>query len=193
MRKPRDYGAELKALDDKARMLKARRMTQLGELVAATGADALDAETLAGGLLTLVEAKDAARKESWRSRGQAFFQRRPSGAPRRPAGGRGGDQTNGDGTATIEASKARVDTREWVMHRRERTRQLIELGGLVAKARLVVLTGDDRAALYGAMLAVADRLGGDDRERALALWGRRGHQAFEADANARKDLLNNSK
>ena len=100
MRRPRDYDAELKALDDKARTLKARRLTQLGELVTATGADALDAETLAGGLLALVEAKDAARKESWRARGEAFFQRRASVAARGSFGGNGGDQTNGSGAAT---------------------------------------------------------------------------------------------
>ena len=45
MRKVRDYDAELKALGDKARALKAKRVEQLGQLVAATGADALDAET----------------------------------------------------------------------------------------------------------------------------------------------------
>jgi len=67
--------------------------------------------------------------------------------------------------------------------RRERTRQLIELGGLIAKAGLVALSNDDRAVLYGAFLAVADRLSGEDRDRALLLWGRRGHRAFEAEAN----------
>ena len=46
------------------------------------------------------------------------------------------------------------------MKRRERTRQLIELGGLVAKAGLVELTEDDRAVLYGALLAVAAKLRG---------------------------------
>lgn len=35
--------------------------------------------------------------------------------------------------------------REWVVKRRERTRHLIELGGLVVKAGLVDLTDDDRA------------------------------------------------
>jgi DNA-binding protein H-NS len=82
MRKPRDFDAELRALETKARSLKERRVRQLGELVAATGADALDAETLAGGLLAMMEAGDPARKESWRKRGQAFFQRRPRGAAR---------------------------------------------------------------------------------------------------------------
>jgi hypothetical protein len=41
--------------------------------VIATGADALDVETLAGGLLGLVETKDAARKAEWRKRGAGFF------------------------------------------------------------------------------------------------------------------------
>ena len=66
------------------------------------------------------------------------------------------------------------------MKRRERTRQLIELGGLVAKAGLVELTGDDRAVIYGGLLAVADRLKGDDREQAIMLWRRRGRRGFEA-------------
>ena len=39
MRKPRDFDAELKALGDKARDLKNRKVQQLGELVIATGAD----------------------------------------------------------------------------------------------------------------------------------------------------------
>ena len=73
--------------------------------------------------------------------------------------------------------------REWVVKRRERTRQLIELGGLVVKAGLVNLTGDDRATLYGAFLAVADRLRGEERTNALALWQRKGKRAVEADSS----------
>lgn len=88
MRKPRDFDSELKALTDRARTLKERKVRQLGELVAATGADALDVETLAGGLLAMAEADDPARKESWRKRGRAFFQRRT----REPA--RGTDSGN---------------------------------------------------------------------------------------------------
>jgi len=76
MRKVRDYDAELKALGDKARTLKAKRVEQLGQLVAATGADALDAETLAGVLLDAIGSKDASAREAWRSKGAAFFQRR---------------------------------------------------------------------------------------------------------------------
>lgn len=70
------------------------------------------------------------------------------------------------------------------MKRRERTRHLIELGGLVVKAGLVDLTDDDRAALYGAFLTVADRLRGEERANALALWNRKGKRAFEAEHDA---------
>ena len=69
--------------------------------------------------------------------------------------------------------------REWKIKRRERTRQLIELGGLVQKAGLVELADDDRAVLLGAFLAVAAKLQGEEREQALVLWRRRGKRAFE--------------
>lgn len=49
-------------------------MRQLGELIVATGANALDAEVLAGALLNAVANKDAAVKEGWRKRGAGFFQ-----------------------------------------------------------------------------------------------------------------------
>lgn len=81
MRKPRDFDSELKALADKARQLKEHRVRQLGELVTATGADALDADLLAGALLHVVTMKDAATKEGWRSAGAAFFR----GRTRQPA------------------------------------------------------------------------------------------------------------
>lgn len=77
MRKPRDFDAELKALDEKARQLKTRKVQQLGELVIATGAEALTIEQLAGALIVLAETTDAGRKEAWARRGAAFFQRRP--------------------------------------------------------------------------------------------------------------------
>jgi len=80
MRKPRDFDAELKSLEDKAKTLKDRKVRQLGELVIATGADALDIATLAGGLLDLVEAGDAARKEGLRKRGAGFFRGGKGGA-----------------------------------------------------------------------------------------------------------------
>ncbi|MGJ5175276.1 conjugal transfer protein TraD [Bradyrhizobium oligotrophicum] len=76
MRKPRDFDADLKALEDKARGLKTRKVRQLGELVIATGADALSAEELAGALIVLAETKEAGRREAWAKRGTAFFQSR---------------------------------------------------------------------------------------------------------------------
>ena len=81
-----------------------------------------------------------------------------------------------------ESGQRRTDTREWVVERRERTRHLIELGGLVQKSGLVELAGDDRATLYGAMLDLAGRAGDDDAANALALWKRRGKRAFDAEA-----------
>ncbi len=80
-----------------------------------------------------------------------------------------------------EATRARSDTRAWAVKRRERTRHLIELGGLVVKSKLVELAGDDRAVIYGALLGAARRLCEEDREQMLAHWGRRGHRAFEAE------------
>ena len=97
MRKPRDFDGELKALQDKARDLKSRKVQQLGELVIATSADALSTNELAGALIMLAETKDAARKEAWAKRGAEFFQGRTrrnaptnvrdtDGAPAQPGG-----------------------------------------------------------------------------------------------------------
>jgi len=90
MRKPRNFDAELKSLEDKARDLRSRKVQQLGELVISTGADALSADELAGALIVLAETKDAAKREAWANRGAAFFQgraRRTALAPDRDAGG----------------------------------------------------------------------------------------------------------
>jgi DNA-binding protein H-NS len=73
MRKPRDFDSELKALTDKAKLLKARKVQQLGELVIATGADGFDLDTLTGALLGIVKTKDAKEREAWRVTGAAFF------------------------------------------------------------------------------------------------------------------------
>jgi hypothetical protein len=90
MRKPRDFDSELRALADKAKQLKDRRVRQLGELVAATGADALDPDLLAGALLHAATMKDAATREGWRKGGAAFFQakaRNPAPGTQRQPGG----------------------------------------------------------------------------------------------------------
>ena len=96
MRKPRDIDAELKALADKAKGLKAKRILQLGELVTITGADALDLETLAGALLAAVEgAKATEQKEAWRREGAGFFQRRARKGRGGAAGAAEGDAAGG--------------------------------------------------------------------------------------------------
>ena len=80
-----------------------------------------------------------------------------------------------------------------MVSRCERTHHLIELGGLVVKAGLDMLADDDRAVLYGAFQAIADRLSGEDREQALLLWGRRGNRAFDAEAEANDADRNKSR
>ena len=94
----------------------------------------------------------------------------------------------------LALARARHDTRDWVQERRARTRQLIELGGLVQKAGLVELLDDDRATLLGALLELASRLQQQDDGRQeskaetpadlMVRWRRRGLRAFEADAAA---------
>ena len=94
----------------------------------------------------------------------------------------------------VERAQALHDARDWVQERRARTRQLIELGGLVQKAGLVELLHDDRAALLGAMMELADQLRGGREEdtsadactpaQLTAAWRHRGLRVFEAD---RKD------
>jgi hypothetical protein len=72
--------------------------------------------------------------------------------------------------------------RSWQVERSKRTRHLIELGGLVVKAGIVELTGDERAMIYGALLWMADKLQSDQGEQARALWVTKGKQAFETDS-----------
>ncbi|MGJ4931590.1 conjugal transfer protein TraD [Bradyrhizobium sp. HKCCYLS2038] len=76
MRKPRDFDADLNALEDKARALKTRKVRQLGELVITTGADTLTVEELAGALIVLAETKETGKREAWAKRGATFFQSR---------------------------------------------------------------------------------------------------------------------
>ena len=55
-----------------------------------------------------------------------------------------------------------------------------ELGGLVVKAGLVNLTGDDRATILGALLWMADKLQSDQGEQARELWAEKGKRTFVA-------------
>jgi hypothetical protein len=82
----------------------------------------------------------------------------------------------------LQARIARDDKRAWVVKRRERTRQLIELGGLVAKAELIDLADDDRAVIFGLLVEGAASLRGERREEVITLWRRRGKRAFEESA-----------
>ncbi len=100
MRKPRDIDSELKALEAKAKTLKERRVRQLGELVIATGADALDADMLAGALLGAVATKDTNAKEGWRKAGAGFFQRSERKAAKGPDRDAANDTTLGGGAVS---------------------------------------------------------------------------------------------
>lgn len=82
MRKPRDYDSDMKALRERAQLLKIRKVQQLGELVIATGSDVLPVEQLAGALLAAVETKDAVILKGWGERGAAFFRSRTRSAAR---------------------------------------------------------------------------------------------------------------
>ncbi|GAB1717529.1 MAG: hypothetical protein NTAFB05_25710 [Nitrobacter sp.] len=70
--------------------------------------------------------------------------------------------------------------RTWQVERRKRTRHLIELGGLVIKAGIVDLTGDDRAMILGALLWMAEKLRSEEGQRARVLWVEKGKAAFDA-------------
>ena len=95
--KPRDFDAELLALMEKAKKVKSRKTTQLGELIQVIGADSLPIEALAGVLLAaLDQAKEKPEAVArWTERGQAFFQQ---GGKRgkKPAAGESASGTPGN-------------------------------------------------------------------------------------------------
>ncbi|WP_456776105.1 conjugal transfer protein TraD [Bradyrhizobium sp. USDA 4369] len=64
--------------------------------------------------------------------------------------------------------------RTWQVERRKRTRHLIELGDPLIKARVVELTGDDRAMICCALLRMAAKIEGDQSEHARKLWAEKG-------------------
>ncbi len=106
MRKPRDYDSELKALDDKAKLLRAARLTQLGTLVITTGADTLSIDELTGALLSALGTKDAAIREGWRDRATAFFQNQTRGSARKADRiASGGAARDGGGTSAAGDAK----------------------------------------------------------------------------------------
>ena len=109
MRKPVDLDAQIKALQEKAKSLKDRQRSQLGDLVLATGADALPLEAIAGVLLAAVE--QAREKPEviarWAERGQAFFRgdHKQSSRGKRNGAGDPAPGPSGDG-ATAPASNS---------------------------------------------------------------------------------------
>ncbi|WGF90993.1 conjugal transfer protein TraD [Marinivivus vitaminiproducens] len=80
---------------------------------------------------------------------------------------------------------ARNDPRDWVQERRERTRHLIQLGGLVEKAGLPDLTNHQSNTLLGALLVLAERLADDPGGRLHDTCRQRGRAAFDADPSTR--------
>jgi DNA-binding protein H-NS len=98
MRKTRDFDSEMKALNERVRLLKERKLHQLGELMIACGADALPIDVLAGVMLAAVETKDAATVEGWRTQGATFFQSTTRSAPRRNRGDARGAPAGNSGT-----------------------------------------------------------------------------------------------
>ena len=96
MRKVRDFDAELKALNERAKLLRARKIQQFGDLIEATGADALDPDLLAGALLGIVAQKDKATTAAWSEAGARFFRETNRRSSRRARGGsEGGEATAG--------------------------------------------------------------------------------------------------
>lgn len=92
MRKVRDFDAELKALNDRAKLLKQRKVQQFGELIEVTRADTLEPDLLAGALLAAVGEKDKSITAKWSARGAQFF-RDTSRRSSRSTGGSGGSGT----------------------------------------------------------------------------------------------------
>ena len=151
--------------------LKSQKTVQLGELVQVTGADALPMEALAGALLAAVEQSKTSPEAVTR-----VGRTRPGSLSARRQGANGAARPVlphllADLLATtqrlrrlvvqrnrLDAARARTDTRDWAKARRERTRHLIELGGLILKADLVELLDDDRATILGALMDVAAQL-----------------------------------
>jgi hypothetical protein len=101
MRKVRDFDAELKALNDRAKLLKQRKVQQFGELIEATGADALEPDLLAGALLAAVAEKDKATTSAWSRQGAQFFRDTSRRSSRRAAGSGDGGKATDAGSQSV--------------------------------------------------------------------------------------------
>ena len=102
MRKPRDYDSDMKALRDRAQMLKTRKVQQLGALVIAAGADVLPVEQLAGALLAAIDMKDEVVLKEWGARGDTFFRSRTRRTARGNRGNTGSASPDGSGAKQLD-------------------------------------------------------------------------------------------
>jgi hypothetical protein len=119
----------------------------------------------------LAETKEVAKREAWARRGgPRFFKAGRGEMHRQLSATRTALLRNRAARNRYQAGKARHEMSTWQVDRRKRTRHLIELGGLVVKAGVVDLTGDDRAMIYGALLWVPEKLQSGQGEQARALW-----------------------
>src|SRR3546814_18646724 len=76
MRKVRDFDSELKALNERTKLLQQRKVQQFGELVEAPEADAIDPDILAVALLAAVAEKDNTQLDNGRPPARDFFRAR---------------------------------------------------------------------------------------------------------------------
>ncbi len=92
-----------------------------------------------------------------------------------------------------EAARARMDNRDWVQARRARTRELIELGGLVQKSGFPDLVAavepDTPAVILGALLDLVEELresatNGSSVVSRVTRWRDRGRKALRVSASA---------
>jgi len=183
MRKPRDFDAELKALEEKARNLRARKTVSMASWLPQPGPTHSTWTCSPAGSSHLRSLTTSGERSSSANAARRSFGRGHAKLRAHLATTRAAVRRTMGARHRLNAKLARHDARDWQVNRRERTRHLIRLGGLVVKADLDELSGGDRSVLYGALLAVADKLRGKDRERVLAVWARRGHRAFEAEAS----------
>jgi len=98
MRKPRNFDAELRALEGKAKELKTRKVQQLGELVIATGVDTFSVDELAGALIVLTETTNTGKRAAWARRGADFFRGKSRRSARETQRNEGSTQTQSGGT-----------------------------------------------------------------------------------------------
>ena len=123
----------------------------------------------------LASTKDAGKRRDGRRAGWRSFEGLGRGdLHRRLAATRAALRRNWAAGNRHQAARASHDGRTWQVERRKRTRHLIELGGLVVKAGIVDLTGDDRAVIYGALLWMAEKLQSDQGGTRAGAVGREG-------------------